>query len=176
MKKIIAYIAMSLDGYVADKNGSVHWLSGDFSDEKNQGSYPDFVKTIDTVILGHNTYKQIVNELSVDVWPYEKMETYVLTNKNYKDKKDIKFTNTNLKSLIESLKEKEGKNIWICGGASIINQLISLNLIDEYIISIIPTLLGGGIKLFDNSCEEHKLKLIQTRNYNGIVDLVYENR
>lgn len=70
------------------------------------------------------------------------------------------------------LKKETGKNIWICGGAEIINQVLKENLIDSFHIAIIPVILGGGVKLFD----EIKLRLVKTVKYNGIIEAVYERR
>ena len=122
MRKVIAYIAMSLDGYVADKHGSVAWLAGDGSDVENVGSYPEFYKSVDTVILGNTTYKQIVTELSPDKWVYEGKQSYVITNQDCKNTDEITFTNRNIADLVHNLKLQDGKNIWICGGASTIDQ------------------------------------------------------
>ncbi len=171
MKKVIAYIAMSLDGYIADKNGSVEWLGGDGSDITNMGSYEEFVESIDTVILGYTTYNQIVTELA-SVWPYKGKKSYVITHKKIADQEEIKFTDKNIKDLIEELKQVTTKNIWVCGGASIVNQLLNYNLIDELKISVIPIILGDGISLFKNN-KKTNLKLDSTISYNGIVDLNY---
>lgn len=176
MRKISLYIATSLDGYIADKNGSVNWLQGDGSDEKNQGTYPDFIDTIDTVILGYSTYNQIVTELSPNDWVYKGKKSYVLTHREKENTNEIIFTNEKIETLISNLKNEEGKDIWICGGASIVNQLIKLDLIDSFHIAIIPTILGNGIKLFDNFEEEKKLTLISTETYNGIVELIYKRK
>ncbi len=176
MRKIILYIAMSLDGYIADVNGGVSWLGGEDANNSSMDSYLNFIKTIDTVVLGKKTYNQIVNELSPDNWVYSGMKSYVITNNLFKSNDEIISTNEDVCSLVEKLKKENGKNIWICGGASIVNQLLNKNLIDIYYISIIPTILGNGIKLFGNFDIERKLKLINTNNYNGIVDLIYENR
>ena len=70
MKKISLFIAMSLDGYIADSKGSVEWLTGQGNDEDNIDSYSEFVKDIDTVVMGWNTYHQIVTELSPEDWVY----------------------------------------------------------------------------------------------------------
>ena len=149
MRKIILYIAMSLDGYIADKFGGVSWLGGDGSDSKNPGSYEEFMETIDTVILGYNTYHQIITELSPDIWVYNNKMSYVITHKHFEDKDNIRFTD-DLENLILKLKQEKGKDIWICGGAKIVHQLIFLNLIDEFYFTIIPTILGEGIRLFEN--------------------------
>ena len=84
MRKVISYIAMSIDCYIADKDGSVSWLSGDGSDPENGGSYNDFIGTVDTVILGYKTYNQIVTELSPEAWVYADKMRYVITHKNIK--------------------------------------------------------------------------------------------
>ena len=176
MRKVILYIAMSIDGYIAKNNGNVGWLVGDGSEPEASGSYPSFYETIDTVIMGWNTYRQIITELSPEKNPYEGKISYILTHKKKENKADTFFINDDIIEFIQTLKSQSGKNIWICGGASIAQQLIENNLIDEYHISIIPTLLGQGIKLFSDSSNEKQFRLIRTEEYNGIVDLVYEKR
>lgn len=94
MKKVHLFIAMSLDGYIADSQGKVHWLEGQDEQSENIDSYSEFIKDIDTVIMGWNTYHQIVTELSPDEWVYKDLKTYVLTHKNIKSTNDIIFTDT----------------------------------------------------------------------------------
>ena len=176
MRKVILFIAMSLDGYIADKQGSVDWLHGQDEDIDSHESYLQFIKNIDTVIMGWNTYDQIVSELSPDEWVYQDFMTYVMTYKKCKSQDNIKFTDNNLCELIKTLKSQKGKDIWICGGANIVQQLIKNNLIDQYYMSIIPILLGEGIALFQDIDQEVSLKLIETKSYNGIVDLIYQRK
>lgn len=176
MRKVILFIAMSLDGYIADKNGGVEWLHGQEDDSENIDTYSEFIKYVDTVLMGWNTYHQITTELSPNKWVYDGLTTYVFTHHQAKFTKDIIITDQNPVNLVKKLKEKNGKDIWICGGANLIHQLMTEKLIDKYQISIIPTLLGKGIKLFDELDKEQKLKLIKTQNYNGIVEMIYENR
>lgn len=176
MKKVVLYIAMSLDGFIADENQAVDWLAGDGSDPQARGSYERFILNIDTVIMGYTTYHQIVTQLAKDNWPYRELNTYVMTHQKLKDNENIFFTDVKLENLISDLKEKPGKDIWICGGASIVNQLIELDLIDEYYITVIPTILDQGIRLFNKQGKQITLKLIATENYNGMVDLRYQRR
>ncbi len=174
MRRIILYIAMSLDGFIADKNGGVHWLGGDGSEPESFGSYSRFIETIDTVILGWNTYYQIVTELSPEVWPYAGKTSYVVTHRRKEDADGIIFTGQSLPELATRLKAQGGKDIWICGGAGIAQQMMKENLIDEVCVSVIPMLLGEGIRLFEGV--QIPLKLMRTEHYNGIVDLVYQVR
>lgn len=175
-RNVILYIAMSLDGYIAHTNGDVSWLCGEDENSPETGNYAQFIENIDTVILGYTTYHQIITELSPTHWVYSTMKSYVLTHKKEKSTDEIIFTNQNIKDLILQLKAEQGKDIWICGGANIANQLIKLNLIDRYHIAVIPTILGSGIRLFASDYAGIKLNLVSTENYNGITELVYERK
>lgn len=177
MRKVVLYIAMSLDGYIANKNGGVNWLEGDGSDKNNAGTYSSFIKNVDTVIIGYKTYNQIVTELSPEEWPYKGMKSYVFKNKiELSNNEEIEFVNEDIISFLQRLKKENGKDIWICGGANLLNQFINSNLIDFYQISIIPTILGDGIPLFQKFDEEKKLTLISSTSYNGIVEVLYKKR
>ena len=176
MRKIILYIAVSLDGYIADKNGSVDWLAGQDEETENEDTYSEFIKDIDTVVMGWNTYAQIRMELSPEKWHYENLTSYVITHRNEDSTEKIKFVREDPCELSVYLKETPGKNIWICGGRCIIQPLIRKNLIDEYHISVIPTILGDGIPLFGKIERVIQLRLKHTKVYNGITELVYIRR
>ena len=138
--------------------------------------YTEFTKDIDTVLMGWNTSHQVVTELSPQEWVYNKFTTYVLTHKECNSSQQIHFTSENPVLLLERLKQEAGKDIWICGGANLVQQLVSKNMIDKYYISVIPTLLGNGVRLLGNIDREIKLRLCKTQTYNGITDLIYMRR
>lgn len=175
MRKINLFIAMSLDGYIADSKGGVDWLVG-HGNEDTLDVYSEFVKEIDTVIMGWNTYQQIITELSPDEWVYNDFTTYVVTHGKHTSSAKIHFTNESPDKLVKKLQKGSGKNIWICGGANLIQQFVKKDLIDCYYITIIPTILGAGIRLFENADHEIKLRLLKTQTYNGMTDLVYVRR
>ena len=175
-RNTVLFIAMSLDGYIADANGGVDWLEGQNPEKGDGNSYDSFVCEIDTVVMGWNTYHQIVTELSPGQWVYEGLTSFVLTHREMKEMDGIIFTDESPCDLIQRLKEKPGKDIWICGGANTAGQLMKEGLIDRYQISIIPTLLGAGIRLFGSLKDQTKLRLVRSRVYNGIAELVYEQR
>ncbi|MEY8337650.1 dihydrofolate reductase family protein [Lachnospiraceae bacterium 62-35] len=176
MRMVALFIAMSLDGYIADDSGKVDWLKGQNQQEENIDTYAAFIKDIDTVVMGWNTYHQIVTELSPEEWVYADLTSYVITHREVPSTTKIIFTEKNPCEMINELKRKPGKDIWICGGASIVRQLIAEDLIDKYYISVIPVILGSGIRLFMKRSSEIKLKLVHTQTYNGITDLVYMRR
>lgn len=175
MRKIILYLAISIDGYLADEKGQVDWLNGQ-EDMEMFDSYGLFIKHVDTVIMGWNTYHQIVFELSPNNWPYANLKTYVITHHQQVSSESIIFTDENPIDLIRRIRHTEGKDIWICGGASLAQQLMQADIIDIYHFTIIPTLLGKGIRLFSYLPKEMKLKLIEQRSYNGIIEAKYERR
>ena len=176
MRKTILFIAMSLDGFIADKNGKVFWLAGEDANQNDMITYETFIQGVDTVIMGANTYHQLRTEISPKQWIYPTLTSYIITHQTEASTEKIRFTMEDPVALIRHLKTQLGKDIWICGGASIVNQIKQADSIDRYHINVIPTLLGTGIRLFHNTDIERKLTLLHTQSYNGIVDLVYERR
>lgn len=176
MRQVKLYIGMSLDGYIADRHGGVDWMVGHGDASDDIDTYSLFTQSIDTVIMGWKTYDKVVTDLSPDNWVYSAFETYVITHKNISNKQGITFTAEHPVDLVKRLSRGDGKGIWICGGANIIGQLMSENLIDVYQIAIIPTLLGGGIRLFNMPISEIPLQLVDTKQYNGISELTYIKR
>ena len=83
MRKVILYIAMSLDGYIADKNGGVDWLSGQGAEGAEEGTYSEFIKGIDTVVMGWNTYVQVNTELSPENTVFRSYPRYLETESYY---------------------------------------------------------------------------------------------
>ena len=177
MKEVVLYIAMSLDGFIADREGGVEWLAGDGTDPENPGSYPEFYETVDTVILGYRTYRQVAYELFPQAWIYRGKKSYVITHRKLESTEEIVFTDRDPGDLVGELRGGQGPGIiWVCGGAAVANQLLEADLVDRLWVSVIPTVLGGGVPLFSQSPVEKKLTLLSTRQYNGIVDLVYGRR
>jgi dihydrofolate reductase len=165
MKKIILYVATSIDGFIARKNGSVDWLTK-YNNSGEDFGYKEFLDSVETVILGNTTYREFKA-------PYENKKCYVFSRKNTGKENNITYVNTDVKEFTDGLSENE--NIWLVGGADIAKEFLKNNLIDEFIITIIPIVLGEGIPLFAQGCGEHKLKLLNTKSYDsGVVQLHYQ--
>ncbi len=171
-RKLILYIATSLDGYIAKPNDDLSFLSIVQKDGEDYG-YSEFVSSIDTVILGRKTYDWIM--AVVDEFPHMDKISYIITRTERPSIGNINFYNGTLNSLVKKLKSEKGKNIFIDGGAEIVHELLKANLIDEFIISIIPILVGDGIKLFADGRPELKLKLVTLKKFEtGLIQMHYE--
>lgn len=167
MRKIILFIACSLDGYIAREDGDTSWL---FMDQDY--NYSKFYSSVDTIIMGRVTYEQA---LTFSEFPFKGKECFVFSRRdNLIDDGRVKWINDNNKDRIEELRNREGGNIWLVGGASLISYFQENGWIDEYIISFHPILLGKGIQLFYKMNDEQNLKLINSQSYNtGLVQLHY---
>ncbi len=177
MGSLVLYLAMSPDGFIADARGGIDWLHGQDECQESEGSYPEFIKGIDTVLMGWNTYRQIMSELSPGQWPYDSLETYVFTHRDgVPVNGSVHLIDEDSAALVTRLKRRQGKGIWVCGGASLARQLMESGLIDRIWLSVIPVLLDEGVRLFPDEQRRTQLQLVDTFSYNGIVDLVYDVR
>lgn len=136
----------------------------------------NFIKDVDTIVMGRKTYQQIVTELCPGQWVYRGRNSYIVTSQPGSSSDDIHFTQEAPGRLIKRLRREKGKNIWICGGANIAQQLIKEDLIDRYHISVVPAILGQGVRLFDTAEKQLTLKFSEAREYNGILDIIYERQ
>ena len=103
MRNVTLFIAMSLDGYIADKDGGVGWLFGQNVQEETEDVYSDFIKDVDTVIMGWNTYHQVTTELSPEEWAYKGLKSYIITHRELPPESDRIFTEKNPCDLVREL-------------------------------------------------------------------------
>lgn len=165
------FIAQTLDGYIASLDGNIDWLIN-LPQPQQDDSYDKFIKDIDVVIMGSKTYLQVTTELSIDSYPYAEKQSIVLTTQDLPARENVDFVNQNIVTLLDD-PYLANKNIWIIGGTSLITPLVEANLIDEYIITIVPLLLGSGIPLFGNQPNTVNLKLQDVYKINGFAYLTY---
>ncbi|MDN3203002.1 dihydrofolate reductase family protein [Algoriphagus sediminis] len=176
MAQIKLYIAISLDGFIARKNGDIDWLENLPNPNKLDYGYGEFIDGIDTVIMGRSTYEKILS-FGID-WPYSEYESFIFTRKaGYL----TKTTRTQALALsqqnIELIKSKSQKSVWLVGGGEIITELLNMDEIDEMIICIIPTIIGNGIPLFPNHPKETQFELVNTKPFDtGAVILTYKRK
>lgn len=171
-RKVVLYIAMSLDGYIAKQNDDIDFLSLVEKQGEDYG-YLDFVDSIDTILIGRKTYDR-VNAMGYE-YPHRDKEVYIISRTSQVRNGTFNYYTGSLIELIAELRSKPGKNIYCDGGAEIVNELLKEDLIDEFVISIIPILLGEGLVLFKNGNAERSLKLIHATHFEkGLVQVHYE--
>ncbi len=171
-RKVVLYIAMSLDGYIAKPDDDLGFLSIVEQEGQDYG-YADFVNTVDAVIVGRKTYDKVLS-MGYD-FPHADKDAYIITRTPRPDIGNVKFLTGNMKDLVDRLKSQKGKNIFVDGGAETVNELLKDGLIDEFYISVIPILLGEGIRLFKDGRPEQQLTLIDSKYFDkGLTQLHYK--
>ena len=168
MRKILLFIASSLDGYIARTSGEVDWL---FTDADY--GYTDFFSQIDTILMGSKTYYQI---LGFGEYPYKGKKSFVFSKTlDNKTDSNVTFVGTHLTEFISTLRQSRGRDIWLVGGGKTIHSFLKHGFVDELILSIHPIILGNGIPLIMNDPSlETSLELKDVRTYNsGLLQVSY---
>jgi dihydrofolate reductase len=170
MRKLKLYVAASLDGKIARKNGEIDWLP---SPDGADYGYQELIDSIDATLMGFKTY-EVCN--SFGEWPYPGMNNYVFSHDpNRQLNPEATLINEDPVAFVEKLKQTEGKDIWLIGGGEINKLMHDAGLIDEYILAFIPVILGEGIELFPDVKKQVNLKLTRQKAYeNGLVMLYLE--
>lgn len=162
--KISAYVASSIDGYIARVDNSLDWL-----DETNESGvdfgFNEFFGSVDLIVMGYNTYKVVAG---FDGWFYGDTKVVALTHKEVVVPENLQGKVELFSGSIDALLEKykEYKHIYVDGGG-LISSFIKANLLDEITITHIPVVLGDGIKLFQGFDTDLKLQIIETKIYNN---------
>jgi len=152
MRKVIYYLAASLDGFIARNDGSVDWLK--MEDLKEAADeFMEFASSVDTVLYGRKTFEKGL-ELDAAGDSFAGSTNYVFSRTPGKeDPPNAKYVDEHPADFVKKLKHAGGKNIWLMGGGELAATLLDAGLIDEIIISIQPVILGKGIPIFNNSAE-----------------------
>ncbi len=174
--ELFLFIATSLDGYIAKPNDDLSFLKIVEKEGEDYG-YANFTANIDTIILGRKTYDYVLREIGPSHYDNGKREVYVITRTAKPTSGRTNFYTGDLTALVERLKCEPGKNIYCDGGAEVIHELLKNDLVDEMIISMIPILVGDGIRLFKDGRPEQELELINTKSFDtGLVQLHYRRK
>ena len=164
-KKNSVYIATSIDGYIADKNGEIDWLDTiPIPDNEGMG-YVEFTNSIDALVMGRITFETVLG-FDVD-WPYKK-PVFVLSNSLDEIPESHKgmayLVKGTLTEILKQIHNKGFHRLYIDGGITI-QTFLQEDLIDEMIITIIPVVLGGGSPLFSELSKELEFELVDSKVY-----------
>jgi dihydrofolate reductase len=176
-------MAASLDGFIARKDGRVDWM--ETSDEFPGGESLDpefveaFLKTIDCYVMGSRTYETALSFESKGFgWAYGEKPVFVLTSRDLPRTRDtVEFCAGDLGSLVNERLRPRFRSIWFVGGGVVSGRCLRLGLADEVRYSILPVLIGDGIRFFENLGGDVALHLTEVKAYkSGTVGLCYEVR
>ncbi|MBW7475385.1 dihydrofolate reductase family protein [Paenibacillus oenotherae] len=170
VNKVVLYIAMSLDGYIARSDGSVDWLF-DVQGDGGDNGYSKFYSRVEAVVMGKLTY-DVVLKLEEE-FPYSDKPCYVFTRSEPAAAPHVIFVDEPVQSFIPRLKAEAKGDIWLVGGGQLVQAFLAHHLVDELQIAIIPKVLGGGIPLFLGGTAPSVWELQNMEKIGQIVLLTY---
>jgi dihydrofolate reductase len=174
MRKLVSYIAISLDGKIADAEGGVGWLDTINHLKDEDYGYSAFIETIDTTVMGTATYQQV---LGFDMpFPYKEQRNYVFTrNQNLKEDEYATFITSGHAKRLKEIKQEQGKDIWLIGGGEVNTLCLKASLLDEMIVHVMPFIVGKGIPIFSDAELMRHLELTSSKVYSsGVMELRYK--
>lgn len=174
MPHVIYYVAASLDGYIAIPDGGLEWLAP-FEGKGEDYGYDEFYASIDAVLLGSRAYEK---SLTFGGWPFPGKPCWTFSRRGLEAAEpDVIITPKPPVEVMAELEERGVERAWLVGGGALAGSFREHRLINEYIVSVIPVILGEGIPLFTPCGEREYLQLTGSRSYpNGVVQLRYVQR
>jgi dihydrofolate reductase len=173
--KSSAFIATSLDGFIAREDGGLDWLPiGETGSEDGDFGYGEFIATVDALVMGRNTYDAV---LEFENWPYGETNVVVVTSRPGDPppghESTVEFVSGEPAEVAARLAERGVEHAYVDGGKTI-QHWMDAGLIQRLIITRVPVLLGTGIPLFGPLPHDIKLEHVSTRDYsNGLVQSEY---
>jgi len=172
--RVSVYVATSLDGFIARKNGDLDWLTQADSAGHDDYGYAEFMASVTCIVMGRKTLETV---LQFPHWPYPQKRVVVLSNTLTELPQvidgQLEVTNEEINELTRRLKAAREKRLYIDGGQTI-QGFLQQGLITDLTITYIPVLLGEGIALFGHLPADIQLKHLKTRTYaNGFVQSHY---
>ncbi len=192
MERITLYVTQSLDGFVAKKNYNINWLE-EINDKKIKNNCNNYYKKMDAILTDNNTYKKLykyknlinfnkniyvldeektINQCNRDL---KKVKKFIKGEKVYtiKNKKFTEFIDSNLNYLIDQIKKRKHKKIWLLAKSNILKTIVKNKLVDEMKLVIVPVTLGEGERLFNKNSEKMCFKIQKSTILEGGVELSY---
>ena len=179
--RVTIHMASSVDGFIARRDGSTGWL--ETRDEYAAGEDMDpafvaaFLQSIDCYVMGSKTYETALGfEAQGLGWVYGDKPTFVLTSRELPRNRDtVEFCSGDLAALINGRLRPRFRSIWVVGGGAVCGQCLKLGLADEVRYSIMPILIGDGIRFFEDVGRDVALHLTEVKAYkSGMVGLCYD--
>ena len=169
MRRILYRVAASLDGYIAGPNGEIDWIVNDPS-----VNFASIYAGFDTVLLGRRTF-ELTRQPGAPPWP-RGWRIYVFSRTlTQVDDPAVTVVGSDVDVVVKNLREEPGRDIWLFGGGNLFATLLSVNLVDELAVAVMPVLLGGGTPLVGADVGRCRLKLTRSdASPSGVVNLHYD--
>lgn len=161
MARIVGYIAASLDGFIADSQENLDWLTQRTDLDLGEHHYEHFIKSIRTVVMGRSTYDWVAEHGGP--WAYADQRVLVVTSRPIEEPKGALETRENVDDLVEELRGLSDGDVWMVGGGRLQMAFMERGALDELEIYVISEILGGGIPLFPPSGLRASPKLISAK-------------
>jgi dihydrofolate reductase len=188
MSRVQYYCAASLDGYIAESDDNLDWLTkyrGSYEGEDAEpikGGYDRFYEGIGALVMGSVTYEWILAHTGeeIDEWPYKGKPTWILSTRDLPlpegEDADVRIKEAAVPDLYEEMIASAGeRDLWVVGGGNVASQFADAGLLDEVLLTVVPVVLGGGKPLFDRRPPGGPMQLTGTRAFDsGMVELRYE--
>jgi dihydrofolate reductase len=186
--KVRYYCAMSLDGFIAESDDTLEWLTGYEGSyggaevEQIKGSYDSFYEEIGALVSGSVTYEFVLDymEKEGEGWPYAGKPTWILSTRDLPvpegEGVDVRVVNAKVRDLYDEMSAAAGElDLWVIGGGNVASQFVDEGLLDEVQVTVVPVVLGQGKPLFDRRLPGGPMQLTGTRTFDsGMVELRYE--
>jgi dihydrofolate reductase len=178
------YCATTLDGFIAEADDTIRWLTGYEGSYEGagavpmKGTYDEFYDGVGALVSGSVTYEFVLNE--VEEWPYRGKPCWVLTSRHLPKPEgegvDVRFASGDVRNLHREMAEAAGeRNLWVVGGGNVASQFADEGLLDELIATVVPVVLGAGKPLFDRRLPGGPMRLTGTRAFDtGMVEVRYQ--
>jgi dihydrofolate reductase len=171
VRKLIAYLATSADGFIARPDGDVSWLDRPRPDDDY--GMPAFLRSVDTIVMGRRTW-EAGQKLGGAIVEGKRNIVLSRTLPSY-GCPGAMVENVEPAAFAERLRSERGRNVWLMGGAEVFGTFLQADALDELIIHIVPVLIGTGISLVGPNARQTELALRSTRRFaDGVVRLHYE--
>ena len=171
MAVIVYYVAASLDGFIATLEAGIDWLAS-FEGRAEDHGYGAFYATVDAVVVGGRTYDACLKH---GEWPFPGKPCWVMTKQDRDESRaEVTFTDLDPVGVAREVERRGAKRAWLVGGGELAGAFRDAELIDEYVISRVPVILGDGIPIFGYSSARKALELVGSKTYrDGVVQNHY---